>query len=153
MTGVFGGEKGVCIINRACKWAVAMPERYALLQCFAGLDSCTMFSAVRVEDHMEAKLKELQRTDITYTKKQVMEQLGITASQLNILAQKYRIGPFWRRVGGEQTEQHKFSVILDDEEYLLYQIAKNASGFRFDRHFIKHCLIEYIKKSRGDSLN
>lgn len=82
-----------------------------------------------------------------------MEQLGITASQLNILAQKYRIKPFWRRVGGEQTEQHKFSVILDDEEYLLYQIAKNASGFRFDRHFIKHCLIEYIKKSRGDSLN
>lgn len=153
MTGMFGGEKGVCIINRACKWAVATPERYALLQCFAGLDSCTMFSTVRVEDHMEAKLKELQRTDMTYTKKQVMEQLGITASQLNILAQKYRIKPFWRRVGGEQTEQHKFSVILDDEEYLLYQIAKNASGFRFDRHFIKHCLIEYIKKSRGDSLN
>lgn len=153
MTGVFGGEKGVCIINRACKWAVATPERYALLQCFAGLDPCTMFSTVRVEDHMEAKLKELQRTAMTYTKKQVMEQLGITASQLNILAQKYRIGPFWRRVGGEQTEQHKFSVILDDEEYLLYQIAKNASGFRFDRHFIKHCLIEYIKKSRGDSLN
>lgn len=145
MTKVFGGEKGICIINRTCKWAVATPERYALMQCFTNLDSTTMFSTVKIEDRLEARLKELQESDMTYTKKQLMEQLGVTASQLELLARKYNITPFWQRSGGEKEGQHKLGIVLDDEEYRLYQIAKNASGFRFDRHFIKHCVLEYIK--------
>lgn len=151
MTKVFGGEKGICIVNRVCKWAVATPERYALIQCFAGLDSATMFSKVQVEDHLEIRLRQLQEADIVYTKKQVQEQLGITASQLDIMARKYNIQPFWRRGGGEKEGQHKLGIVLDDEEYRLYQIAKNASGFRFDRHFIKHCVLEHIRKDEGDS--
>lgn len=149
LTKIFGGEKGLCIINRLCKWAVATPERYALLQCYAGLDSTTMFSAVRAEDHQEAQLRQLQEAGIIYTKKQVQELLGVTASQLEILARKYGIEPFWRRGGAEQEGQHKLCVVLDDEGYRHYEVAKNASGFRFDRHFIRHCLLEYIKKARG----
>lgn len=149
MEKVFGGEKGLCIINRACKWAVAAPERYAMLQCFAGLDSSTMFSTVRVEDRLETKLKELRQSGIAYTKKQIIEQLKITSSQLDILARKYNIQPFWRRGGGEQG--HKLNVVLDDEEYRRYKMVKAASGYRFDRHFIKHCVLEYIEKNKGDS--
>lgn len=148
MTRMFGGEKGICIINRACKWAVATPERYALLQCFAGLDSSTMFSTARVEDRMEVRLQELQGTGVTYTKKQVQELLGVTASQLEITAQKYEIAPFWHRGGGEKEGQHKLSINLDDEEYLIYKTAKQASGYRFDGHFIKYCVLQYIQEHK-----
>lgn len=154
MTKVFGGEKGVCIINRACKWAVATPERYALLQCFAGLDSATMFSEVRVKNRQEVQLRQLQEADIIYTKKQVQELLGVTASQLEILARKYNIQPFWRQIGGEAGErEHKLSFVLDDKEYGIYKAAFRESGYRFDRHFIKHCLLEYIMKATGDRSN
>lgn len=149
MEKIFGGEKGICIINRLCKWIVATPERYALLQCFAGLDSSTMFSKVRVEDRLEVQLRKLQEADSIFTRKQVQEQLGVTASQLDILTRKYAIEPFWRRVGGEKKGQHKLSVVLDDEEYYRYETAKNVSGYRFDRHFIRHCVLEYIRKTEG----
>lgn len=145
MEKVFGGEKGLCIINRACKWAVAAPERYALLQCFAGLDSVTMFSEVRVEDRRKVQLRKLQETGVVYTKKQIQECLGVTASQLDILARKYKITPFWRRGNGEKEGQHRLGIVLNDEEYRRYEEARNASGFRFDRHFIKYCVLEYIK--------
>lgn len=145
MEKIFGGEKGLCIINRACKWAVATPERYALMQCFANLDSITMFSTVKIEDRLESKLKELQGSGITYTKKQIIEQLKINSSQLDILARKYKITLFWQRGGGEEEGQHKLGIVLNDEEYRRYEAARNASGFRFDRHFIKHCVLEYIK--------
>lgn len=148
MTKIFGGERGLPIINRACKWAVALPERYALMQCFAGLDSTTMFSAVRVEDHLETRLRDLQQSKTVYTKKQVMEQLGVTASQLDILARKYNIAPFWRQIGGEQEGGgHKLSLVLDDQEYKIYKSALKESGYRFDRHFIKHCLLVHIREN------
>lgn len=144
MTKLFGGVKGLCIINRMCKWAVAAPERYALLQCFANLDSATMFSKVRVEDQLESKLRSLQQSEVIYTKKQVQEQLGVTASQLDILARKYGIQPFWRRIGEDGEGQHKLNLVLNDEEYQVYQAVRNASGYRFDRHFVKHCVLAYI---------
>lgn len=147
MTKIFGGEKGLCIINRACKWAVATPERYALLQCFAGLDTSTMFSKVRVEDRLEMQLRQLKETGITYTKKQVQDHLGITASQLSILVSKYRIDPFWRQIGGDNRESlHKLSLVLNEEEYRLYKVTRDSSGYRFDRHFIKYCVMKYLKE-------
>lgn len=148
MEKVFGGKKGLCIINRACKRAVAAPERYAMLQCFAGLDSSTMFSTVRVEDRLETKLKELRQSGIAYTKKQIIEQLKITSSQLDILARKYNIQPFWRRGGEDGEGMHKLSLVLSDDEYQAFETARNASGYRFDRHFLKHCLLAYIKEHK-----
>lgn len=131
MTRTFDGEKGMCIINRACKWAVVTPELYALMQCFAELDSTTMFSVLRVEDYLEAQIKQLKEAGITYTKKQVQAHLGITASQLNILVSKYRIDPFWRQIGGDNKEGlHKFNLVLNEEEYRLYEAARSASGYR-----------------------
>lgn len=152
MVKIFGGEKGLCIINRACKWAVATPERYAMLQCFAGLDSATtMFSTVRIEDHLESKLKELQQSSMIYTKKQIMEQLGVTASQLDILARKYNIAPFWRQIGGENEQGlHKFSLVLTDEENQVFKAALKKSGYRYDRHFIKHCVLTFIGEHSQD---
>lgn len=148
MTKIFGGEKGICIINRACKWDIAAPERFALLQCFAGLNSTTMFSTVRIEDRLEIRLKELQQSGITYTKKQVQEQMGVTSSQLNILARKYNIQPFWRQSGEDGEGMHKLSLVLSDDEYQVFETARNASGYRFDRHFLKHCLLAYIKENK-----
>lgn len=145
MEKMFGGEKGLPVINRACKWAVAAPERYSMLQCFAGLNTTTMFSAMRIEDQLESKLRSLQQSEVIYTKKQVQEQLGVTSSQLELLARKYKLEPFWRQIGGEQGERvHKLSLVLSDEEYEIYKAAFQESGYRFDRHFLKHCVLAYI---------
>lgn len=147
LTKIFGGEKGLCIINRACKWAVATPERYALLQCFAGLDSTTMFSKVRTEDRLEVQLRQLQQAGLIYTKKQVMEQLKVTASQLDIITRRYGMEPFWRRGGVEKEQIHKLGLVLDDKEYEIYKAAFRESGYRFDQHFVKHCVLTYFKQN------
>ena len=98
---IFGVEASICTINRACKWDIASPEWYALLQDFAGITSEEVFSTKPQRDRYEDKLLALQNTSGSYTKKQVQEMLNITAAQLDILTKRYGIEPFWKeREGG-----------------------------------------------------
>lgn len=110
-----------------------------------------MFSNVRIEDRLESRLKELQQSNITYTKKQVVEHLGVTSSQLDILTRKYRLQPFWRRSSEDGEVPHKLSLVLNDDEYQAFKAALQKSGYRFDRHFAKHCLMKYIAKGDGSN--
>ena len=154
MEDIFGD---VCIINRACKWGTASPERYALLQSFAGVSSETVFSDRPVSDHYADELKVLQCSGTHLTKKQVLEQLSVTPSQLNILLKKYHLEPFWRQMGGECAElgRHLFSFALNDEEFARFKQALRKSGYRYDSHFIRQCVMAYIdanqKEGSGDN--
>lgn len=126
---VFGDERAIPIINRVCKWESSTPERHAMLQCFAGMDSYAAFCGPQILDAYEVKLKGLQKKRIRYGRKQVAEQLGITVSQLEILAEKYSIQPFWKQVGRRSTIRSEcIRIMLTTAEKELLARAAQVSG-------------------------
>ncbi|MCM1569126.1 MAG: TniQ family protein [Roseburia sp.] len=144
---VFGDEKAICLLNRVCKWECLTPERYALLQCFAGIDSATVFAPSPLPNALEQKLRGLLESGIPYTQKQMCESLGITASQLGIAVKKYGLTAHDVL---QQENFHKISVVFNDTEHEQFKRALARSGFRFDRHFAHHCVMEYLKQYKED---
>lgn len=148
---VFGGEQSICTINRVCKWEMTSPERYALIQCFANIPSEVVFAPESIKERYEEQLLTLSKTGIRYGKKQLAEQLGITKPQLDILARKYGIKPFWvqneeKEKGGQNIKFH-----LDEQELALFKHALAESGFRYDSHFAKHCVLAYMAEHLSGS--
>lgn len=144
---VFGGEQSICTINRICKWEMKAPERYALLQCFAGLDSKVVFGCQPLRSRYEEELHALQKTGVVYGKKQLAERLGVTVSQLDALAKKHSIQPFWTQNGGGETERlRKIRFTLEEQDLLLFKQALETSGYRYDSHFARHCILKHIEE-------
>lgn len=148
---IFGGKDPFCHINRMSKWLIKTPERYALLQCFAGVGAETVFAENQVPDLMEEKMKSLSSEKTLYTKKQVCEQLNITSSQLNILSKKFGIQPFWREIGVmESGRPHKVRCTLSDTDYASYKKAFLVSGYKYESDFLRHC-IQTVIAGGGDN--
>jgi len=143
---IFGDESSVPLINRLGKWSLATPERYAFLQCFAELPSEELFNSERLKDAMQEKLIALKNSDVLLTKKQVMDQLGVTSNQLDVLAKKYDALPFWRERGAAGERLHKISFTLADEDFAKYKTALKESGFHYDSDFVRKCVLDYIKR-------
>lgn len=142
---VFGGEKSACYIKRICTWDCLVPERYAMLQCFAGMDSSDVFSPRPRLSTMESRLRKMQKSGVTYGKQQLCEILGITNLQLNILSQRYQLTPFWTRQGGQAVQsKNTVKVFFNDAEYELFKQAQTQNGFRYSSHFAHHCITEYL---------
>jgi len=145
---IFGDESSIPLINRLGKWSLATPERYAFLQNFAELPSEELFNSERLKDAMQERLIALKNSDVLLTKKQVMEQLGVTSHQLDVLAKKYDALPFWRERGTaeERKRLHKISFTLADEDFETYKLALAKSGFHYDSDFVRKCVLNYIKR-------
>lgn len=143
----FGSEVSAFVLNRIVKWNLTSPERYIILQDFAGLSTETVFSVEPIEDSMYTQLKELAATGITYGKQALAEELGLKPFQLDILAKRYEIKPFWEQ--NKPSSEKKADVIklylTTKERQKIHQAAKNL-GFRYDNHFVKHCIELALKK-------
>lgn len=61
---MLGTEISAFVLNRIISWNLSSPERYALLQTFAGLSTETMFSLAPVEDHLYQTLKRLSENGV-----------------------------------------------------------------------------------------
>ena len=145
---IFGPRENTYTINKTCKWGMQVPERYALLQCFAGLDTKTMFSSARLQSRYEEQLLQYQKSETAYGKKQLAAEMGIRLSQLDILTEKYGIQPPWTRgrAGTDETELQKISVRFTETEYAAFKQAMENSGCRYNSHFAKHCILAYIQE-------
>lgn len=141
---VFGDERSICLLNRIGKWECLTPERYALLQCFAQLDTATVFSQERLPNLLEEQLRAMANSGVLYGKRQLCEALGITPSQLGILSKKYDISPFWTQNSTSSPGLHKISIVFSDAEHDQFKQALAQSGFRYPRHFAHHCVMEYL---------
>lgn len=148
MTQVFGGEESIPTINRLCKWGLRTPERYALLQGFADIPAEVLFGPP-VQSSLEMKLRGYQEKGILLSRQQVANEMGITIAQLEILVEKYGIKKLWRdgKFSGSG-KLHKIAVCLDDDEFLTFKAALQASGFKYSSQFAKYCLFqnEALKK-------
>lgn len=139
---IIGSESNVNVINRLGKWTMKAPERYALLQCFAGLESGIVFGR-RIQSKLETALRILYRAKKTYTKREIMNRLNITSYQLDTLLRKYHLSPFWR--GTANTEnKHRLQCELTDSEYAAYKQALAVSGIRKEGDFIRQCILTSI---------
>lgn len=145
---IFGTPASTPLLNRVCKWEMKVPERYALLQCFAGLDSTSMFSEKRLRSRYESALLDMESTGVRYGKKDVAHRLGVTTSQLDLLSKKYDIVPFWTQNKADVScVARKLNIPLNETELLLFKNALRKSGFRYDSHFAKYCILQYIKQN------
>ena len=148
---VFGGESSICTINRACKWEIASPERYALLQNFAGITSEEVFSKKQQRDHYEDKLLTLRDTGGRYTKKQVQERLNITAAQLDILTKRYSIEPFWQERDGGRTKQIHLTLTTEEKQNIAQAAAIHGNGQTavFAREVLLRGVNQILKNDTG----
>lgn len=147
---MLGTEISAFVLNRIVSWNLSSPERYALLQTFAGLSTETMFSSIPVEDRLCQALKELSESGITYGKKALAEQLGLKAFQLDTLAKKYGITPFWKTNGtctGKKAAMIKLYLTFEERQE-IHQVAQQL-GFRYDNHFVRYCVDQILQKYKG----
>lgn len=134
-------------MNRIVKWNLTSPERYIILQDFADLPAETVFSLEPIADNIYTQLKELAATGITYGKQALAEQLGLKPFQLDALAHKYGIEPFWERNGvSVEKKADMIKLYLTIEERQKIHQAAQELGFRYDGHFVKFCVEEALKK-------
>lgn len=125
---VFGDAQMAYQIARVCKWSCLTPERHALLQCYSGIDSATAFSEERKPGSLERQLRALEKTESKYGQQQLCELLGITPSQLNILAQKYDIQPFWKQHRSARTESIHIPLRAEEKQRILSAAAIYGNG-------------------------
>lgn len=147
---VFGTEISVFVLNRIVSWNLSSPDRYALLQAFIGLHTETMFSPIPVEDCLYQKLKELAESGVIYGKKALAEQLGLKSFQLDILAQRYGLTPFWERNGScvdKKTDVIKLYLTFEKRQK-IHQ-ATQQFGFRYDSHFVEYCIDQMLQQHEG----
>ena len=142
---IIGTERNANVINRLGKWTMKTPERYALLQCFAGLGSKDVFGDI-LPSQREIALREMSCNGQTYTKKQIMAQLQVTSCQLDTLLRKYQLRPFWREAD-RQEKTHRLQFQLSENEYAAYKQALAASGMRYDSDFIRQCVLTAVKNN------
>lgn len=137
----FGNEVSAFVLNRIVKWNLTSPERYIILQDFAGLSTETVFSTKSIEDRLYARLKELAATGVIYGKQALAEQLGLKSFQIDRLARKYGIAPFWERNGAfAEKKGDMIKLYLTTEERRAIHKAAQELGFRYDGHFVKYCV-------------
>lgn len=144
---IFGNEISAFVLNRIVKWNLTSPERYALLQNFVDLPTTTMFSGTPVEDRLCVSLQNLAKRGVTFGKRALAEQLGIKPFQLDVLAKKYAIQPFWEQNGTtaeKKTNMLKLHLTAEERED-IHQAAQQL-GFRYDTHFVRYCVEQMLKK-------
>ena len=123
------GKLSASVMARMTRWQVFSPDRYALLAVMVGMDADTLFGpAIEPTDPLLERLLRYKETGIVYGKNDLAAKIGIQPGQLDSLAAKYHIEPFWRQI--RQDRRKCIRLLLTDEEYESIKKAakKNSSG-------------------------
>lgn len=144
---VLGSEISAFVINRIVKWNFTSPERYAILQNFAGLSTKSMFSKDSVEDLLCKQLETFAKRGVVYGKKELAEQFGLKSFQLDVLSKKYNIKPFWEQnKPAPEKRADMIKIYLTSKEHQEIRQAAKKLGFRYDNHFVKYCIELALEK-------
>ena len=104
------------ILSRLTKWQLSSPERYALIAVMIGLDADILFGpAIEPIDPLLEKLLSYKEAGVIYGKSDLAAKMGIQPGQLDSLAQKYNIQPFWRQI--RQDRCKCIRLLLTNSEY------------------------------------
>lgn len=121
------GRLSAAVMSRLVHWQLSSPERYALLAVMVGMDADTLFGpAVGHQDPILERLLRYKETGVIYGKRDLAAKMGIHPGQLDSLAAKYRIEPFWRQI--RQERNRCIRLLLTNSEYKAISQAAKASN-------------------------
>ena len=117
------------VIYRMCHWKLTSPERYALLTVFAGLTIEELLGAeIPVKDPLLAKLLEYKEKGLAYRKEELAQLVGVSPHQLDSLAKKYNIMPFWKQCNGKRTETIRITLTAEEKQSIARAAAIQGNG-------------------------
>lgn len=117
------------IIYRACHWKLTSPERYALLTAFAGLTIESLLGPeIPVVDPLLKKLLEYKEKGLAYRKEELAQLVGVSPHQLDSLAKKYNVAPFWKQCGGKRTETLRITLTQEEKQRIAKAAAIHGNG-------------------------
>ena len=117
------------IIYRICHWKLTSPERYALLTVFAALTVEELFgSEIPVVDPQLKKLLDYKKKGLAYRKEELAQLVGVSPHQLDSLAKKYNVVPFWKQCGGKRTETIRVTLTSEEKQRIAKAAAIHGNG-------------------------
>lgn len=146
MTRQYFGEKSAAVIMaRICNWKLLSPERYIMLATMIGQPAEVTFGRGRVLDVMEVALRNMSTVKDIWAKKYVAERLGIKSCQLDAVAERYGVAPFWtdsrKKDDGHdtmRTEHLKASFTKQEKAEIESYIQDH--GFASVSDFLRFCV-------------
>lgn len=121
------------VFHRIGSWKLTGPERYALLSTIADLPPETLFgSRIQREDALAARMLSLRDSGVVYPKWQLAESLGIEPAQIDSLARKHHIAPFWKQTNKTKPIKRTCSLRLnltpDEEQHVQDAARRHGNG-------------------------
>ena len=132
------------VMSRLVHWKLSSPERYALLAVMVSLDADTLFGpAIEPIDPLLEQLLRYKETGIVYGKNDLAAKMGIQPGQLDSLAQKYNVKPFWRQI--RQERNRCIRLLLTNSEYEAISQAAQESGGTPLAVFARTIILDVLK--------
>ena len=138
------GRLSAAVMSRLVHWQLSSPERYALLAVMVGLDADTLFGpAIEPIDPLLEQLLRYKEIGIVYGKNDLAAKMGIQPGQLDSLAQKYNVQPFWRQI--RQERNRCIRLLLTDNEYDVIAQAAKENGNTPLAVFARTIILDVLK--------
>ena len=131
------------ILARLANWKLSSPERYALLAVMAGLDVDALFGpTLDTTDPLLEKLLYYKETGVIYAKNDLAVKMGIQPGQLDSLAKKYQVKPFWRQI--RQGRDRCIRLLLTDREYDMILKGAKENGSEPLSVFVREIVLDVV---------
>ena len=131
------------ILARLANWKLSSPERYALLAVMTGLDAETLFGpTLGTTDPLLEKLLRYKETGVVYGKGDLAAKMGIQPGQLDSLAKRYQVKPFWRQI--RQDRNHCIKLLLTDSEYDMLSKGAKENGSEPLAVFVRKIVLDVV---------
>ena len=132
------------VLSRLINWKLSSPERYALLAVMVGMDAEALFGPrLDAADPLLEQLLRYKETGIVYGKNDLAAKMGIQPGQLDSLAQKYKVQPFWRQI--RQERNRCIRLLLTANEYDVIAQAAKENGNTPLAVFVRSVILEALK--------
>ena len=132
------------VLSRLINWKLSSPERYALLAVMVGMDAEALFGPrLDAADPLLEQLLRYKETGIVYGKNDLAAKMGIQPGQLDSLAQKYKVQPFWRQI--RQERNRCIRLLLTDNEYDLIAQAAKENGNTQLAVFVRTIILDVLQ--------
>lgn len=134
------------VLSRFISWHLSSPERYALIAVMVGMDAEALFGPrLDAADPLLEQLLRYKETGIVYGKNDLAAKMGIQPGQLDSLAQKYKVQPFWRQI--RQERNRCIRLLLTDNEYDLIAQAAKENGNTQLAVFVRTIILDVLKNN------
>jgi len=143
---VFGDNITTQDMDKLKHWKMQSPERYALLSTLIFQPTEITFGEEVLDDFLETELIRLSQSGKKYNKTYVAETLGVSTSQLEIIAKDLNVSSFWIQRSEETKTPRAKSMeghFTEKEKKKIVSYYK-SHGFKSASDFIRYCVSQNL---------